>query len=159
LIILNSHGHGVRNILLGMAHRGRLNVLAHVLGKPYARILAEFKDPARAQNSRADLGWTGDIKYHAGARRALKEQKSFGAIVTLPPNPSHLEAVNPIVEGMAHAVGSCVDQPGETHFDAAFSLPILIHGDAALPGQGIVAETLHFARLPVYQTDRNPETA
>ena len=95
---------GVRNILLGMAHRGRLSVLAHVLGKPYAQILAEFKDPARAQNSRADLGWTGDIKYHAGARRALKEQKSFDAIVRLPPNPSHLEAINPIVEGMAHVL-------------------------------------------------------
>jgi 2-oxoglutarate dehydrogenase E1 component len=71
-----------------MAHRGRLNILAHVLGKPYAQILAEFKDPARATNFtlREDLGWTGDVRYHMGARRALRQ----AIVVSMPPNPSHL---------------------------------------------------------------------
>ncbi len=139
---------GVRTILIGMAHRGRLNILAHVLGKPYTQILAEFKDPARAIHFtlREDLGWTGDVKYHLGAQRALRQ----AVVVSMPPNPSHLEAINPVVEGMARAAGTRTDQPGPSQFDPTVSLPILIHGDAAFPGQGIVAETLNFSRLPGY---------
>jgi 2-oxoglutarate dehydrogenase E1 component len=143
---------GIRNVLVGMAHRGRLNVLAHVLGKPYAQILAEFLDPARAQNFREDLGWTGDVKYHLGARRAMKVCEPVNVVVSMPPNASHVEFINPVLEGMARAAGTRVDQPGPPRFDPTVSLPILIHGDAAFPGQGIVAETLNVSRLPGYQT-------
>ena len=142
---------GIRQILIGMAHRGRLNVMAHVLNKPYAQILAEFKDPV-SRNFREDMAWTGDVKYHAGAHRAIKGGAAMDLVVSMPPNPSHLEAVNPIVEGMARAAGTSVDGPGAPTFDPARSVPILIHGDAAFPGQGVVAETLNLSRLPGYST-------
>ncbi|MGQ0603919.1 MAG: 2-oxoglutarate dehydrogenase E1 subunit family protein, partial [Anaerolineales bacterium] len=98
---------GTRHILIGMAHRGRLNVLAHILNKPYAQILAEFKDPARPR-SRADdeLGWTGDVKYHSGARRAVHESRTVDLVISLPPNPSHLVAVYPVIVGMARAAAT-----------------------------------------------------
>src|SRR4051812_45891040 len=143
---------GTRNILIGMAHRGRLNVMAHVLNKPYAQILAEFKEPVSSRGFREDMAWTGDVKYHAGAHRAIKGGRAMDVVISLPPNPSHLEAVDPIVEGMARAAGTLVDAPGAASFDPARSLPILIHGDAAFPGQGVVAETLNLGRLPGYQT-------
>ncbi|MEO8521872.1 MAG: 2-oxoglutarate dehydrogenase E1 component [Acidobacteriota bacterium] len=143
---------GIRNILIGMAHRGRLNVMAHVLNKPYTQILAEFKEPVSSRGFREDMTWTGDVKYHAGAHRALKGGRAMDVVVTLPPNPSHLEAVDPIVEGMARAAGTVVDAPGPAAFDPARSLPILIHGDGAFPGQGVVAETLNLGRLPGYRT-------
>jgi 2-oxoglutarate dehydrogenase E1 component len=145
---------GIRNILIGMAHRGRLNVLAHVLQKPYARILTEFKDPTPGQNFtiREDLSWTGDVRYHLGARRAVPNGAPVKVVISLPPNPSHLEHVNPIVEGMARAAGTRVDAPGPPRFDPAVSLPILVHGDAAFPGQGVVAETLNLSRLAGYHT-------
>jgi 2-oxoglutarate dehydrogenase E1 component len=142
----------IRNILLGMAHRGRLNVMAHVLNKPYAQILAVFKDPIRAHTFRDDLGWTGDVKYHEGARRAVKDGRPIDLVVTLAPNPSHLEAVNPVIEGMARAAGTSVNKPGPAQFDHTVTLPILIHGDAGFPGQGVVAETLNLCRLPGYRT-------
>src|SRR5712692_5634616 len=135
-----------------MAHRGRLNVLAHILNKPYAQILAEFKDPVAPRKFRDDLGWTGDVKYHSGARRASFDGAAVNLNVTVAPNPSHLEAVNPVVEGMARAAGTRVDQPGAPQFDPTHTLPLLIHGDAAFPGQGIVAETLNLSRLPGYWT-------
>ncbi len=141
-----------RNVLIGMAHRARLNVLAHNLQKPYAEILAIFKDPVQARNFREDLGWTGDVKYHLGARRAIKGGQSVGLVITMPPNPSHLEAVNPVAEGMARAAGTVVDKKGPPVFNPARTLPILIHGDAAFSGQGVVAETLNFYRLPGYST-------
>ena len=145
---------GMRNLLIGMAHRGRLNILAHILNKPYAQIMAEFKDPAQGQGRtfRQDLGWTGDVKYHKGLRHALDGDKPFDLVITLPPNPSHLEAVNPVVEGMARAAGTPVDRPGPPRFDPHITLPLLLHGDAAFPGQGIVAETLNLSRLPGYWT-------
>ncbi len=143
---------GTRNILIGMAHRGRLNVMAHVLHKPYAQILAEFKEPVSSRSFREDMAWTGDVKYHAGAHRALKGGREMDVVVSMPPNPSHLEAVDPIVEGMARAAGTVVDNPGPPVFDPTRSLPILIHGDAAFPGQGVVAETLNLGRLPGYET-------
>jgi 2-oxoglutarate dehydrogenase E1 component len=142
----------VRNVLIGMAHRARLNVLAHVLQKPYAEILAIFRDPVQARNFREDLGWTGDVKYHLGAQRAIKGGQEVGLVVTMPPNPSHLEAVNPVAEGMARAAGTVVDKKGAPQFDPTRTLPILIHGDAAFSGQGVVAETLNFYRLPGYST-------
>lgn len=145
---------GIYAILLGMAHRGRLNVLAHILNKPYSQILAEFKDPVEGHNYfiRDELGWTGDVKYHLGARRAVSGGQPVDLVVTMAPNPSHLEAVNPVVEGMARAAGTYVDEPGLPRFNHAVSLPVLIHGDAAFPGQGVVAETLNFSRLPGYYT-------
>ena len=143
---------GTRNILLGMAHRGRLNVMAHVLNKPYAQILAEFKEPVSARSFREDMAWTGDVKYHAGARRAIRDGEEMALVVCMPPNPSHLEAVDPVVLGMARAAGTAVEGPGAPQFDSARSLPVLIHGDAAFPGQGIVAETLNLGRLPGYST-------
>src|SRR5258708_2079087 len=143
---------GIYNILIGMAHRGRLNVLAHILNKPYAQLLAEFKDPVATRKFRDDLGWTGDVKYHMGARRANFDGIAVALNITVAPNPSHLEAVNPVVEGMARAAGTRVDERGAPHFDPTRTLPLLIHRDAAFPGQGIVAETLNLSRLPGYWT-------
>ncbi len=139
---------GISHVLIGMAHRGRLNVLAHVLSKPYAQILAEFKDPVHQRNGyRIDLGWTGDVKYHSGARRTVRS-----LTVSMAPNPSHLEFVDPVVEGMARAAGTNVAHRGPAQFDSGRTLPVLIHGDAAFPGQGIVAETLNLSRLDGYDT-------
>lgn len=134
----------VKSVLIGMAHRGRLNVLAHVLNKPYADILREFKDPISdiQINASGYLGKTGDVKYHKGARRSLR-----GLQINIAANPSHLELVNPVVSGMARAAGSKIDAPGAPFFDPDAALPIQIHGDAAFPGQGTVAETLNFANL------------
>jgi 2-oxoglutarate dehydrogenase E1 component len=142
---------GIGQIMIGMAHRGRLNVMAHVLNKPYAQILAEFKDPV-SKTFREDMAWTGDVKYHAGAHRAIKGGAAMDLVVSMPPNPSHLEAVDPVVEGMARAAGTSVEGPGAPKFDPARTVPILIHGDAAFPGQGVVAETLNLSRLPGYST-------
>ena len=142
----------IPNILIGMAHRGRLNVLAHVLNEPYQQILAQLKDVLGGRHFREYLGWTGDVKYHLGARRAIRGGKAVDVVVSMPPNPSHLEAIDPVVEGMARAAGTRVDRPGPPRFDSARTLPILIHGDAAFPGQGVVAETLNLYRLPGYRT-------
>lgn len=153
----------VQQILIGMGHRGRLNVLAHVLNKPYSELLAEFKDPPKTSKFRGDLGWTGDVKYHSGASRAMAGnsrdagsgaqtgERSPTLIISMAPNPSHLEAVDPVVLGMARAGGTRVDQPGAPKFDPMRTLPLLIHGDASFPGQGVVAETLNLFRLPGYQ--------
>lgn len=141
----------IYTILLGMAHRGRLNVLAHVLRKPYAQILAEFKDPVNEKSTGMGFpGWTGDVKYHQGGLRPVKPDEPDRLVVSMAPNPSHLELVNPVVAGMARAAGTNVNQPGAPQFDFQISLPILIHGDASFSGQGIVPETLNFYRLPGY---------
>jgi len=149
---------GIYTVLLGMAHRGRLNVLAHTLNLPYEEILTQFKDPDPSEHDihRNTLGWTGDVKYHAGARHTLDiDQKAHkdavDVVVKLAPNPSHLEHVNPVVAGMARAAGTFVEEPGHPRFDHSITLPLLIHGDAAFPGQGIVAETLNFYRLRGYR--------
>ena len=148
-ILCGAADQGIRHTMLGMAHRGRLNVLAHVLDKPYSQILAEFKDPVQARTWRIDLGWMGDVKYHSGARTEAPGGEMF---VTMAPNPSHLEAVDPVVVGMARAAGTNASQPGAPVFDGGLTLPILIHGDMAFPGQGIVAETLNLSRLAGYDT-------
>jgi len=150
-IMAGAAGTGTRHMMLGMAHRGRLNVLAHILQKPYAQILAEFKDPIAVQMLRMDLGFMGDVKYHAGG---TTESPAGGHMwVSMAPNPSHLEAVNPVVAGMARAAGTLADRAGAPIFDGAMTLPVLIHGDSAFPGQGIVAETLNLSRLDGYHTD------
>jgi 2-oxoglutarate dehydrogenase E1 component len=149
---------GTRTIVLGMAHRGRLNVLAHVLGKPYAQILAEFEGrlPGQAGRGadRTDEGWTGDVKYHAGGRRRIRaDGVARGSVtVVLAPNPSHLEFVDPVVLGMARAAGGDRRGGQAPQRDEAATLGVLIHGDASFPGQGVVAETLNLSRLPAYQT-------
>jgi len=143
---------GACTVLIGMAHRGRLNVLAHVLNKPYSEILAEFKDPVRADIAAEELGYTGDVKYHKGARHRVADEIPSCLVITMPPNPSHLEAIDPVVEGMTRAVGTRVDHPGQPRFDPRLSVPVLIHGDAAFPGQGVVAETLNLSRLCGYWT-------
>ncbi len=151
LLTLATHS-GISSIIIGMAHRGRLNVLAHVLQLPYAAIFAEFKDPARHRNSRVDLDWTGDVKYHRGAFTIQQNSSPRDVEIFLAPNPSHLEAIDPVVEGMARASGTDRQQIGKPKFDPSVALPILIHGDASFPGQGIVAETLNFSRLDGYST-------
>jgi 2-oxoglutarate dehydrogenase E1 component len=155
-IIKQAAETGIFNILIGMAHRGRLNLLAHVLQKPIDQILAEFKDPLRRRSMQNEPdGWSGDVKYHAGARRSIdtdNDPSTVELFVQMAPNPSHLEAVNPVVEGMARAAGTRTAQPGPAVFDPAVTLPVLIHGDAAFPGQGVVAETLNLYRLPGYHT-------
>jgi 2-oxoglutarate dehydrogenase E1 component len=151
-VIAEAAEAGIGHILVGMAHRGRLNVMAHVLNKPYTQILAEFKDPVSSKNFREDMAWTGDVKYHAGAHRAIGGGREMDLVVSMPPNPSHLEAVDPVVAGMARAAGTTTGEPGASRFDPARSVPILIHGDASFPGQGVVAETLNLGRLPGYDT-------
>ena len=143
---------GICTLLIGMAHRGRLNVLAHILKKPYTDILTEFRDPKWNFSGLDQLGWTGDVKYHKGATRELREGQEVRLVITLAPNPSHLEHVNPVIEGMARSAGSKTDQRGAPTFFPLAALPVLIHGDAAFPGEGITAETLNFSKLDGYET-------
>ena len=143
---------GVREVVIGMAHRGRLNVLTHVLGKSYAAILAAFEgSKAKAFSADKDDAVSGDVKYHLGARLAeAADGRTVEVPLVLAPNPSHLEFVNPVVEGMARASQDARSAPGAPTRDALGSMPILLHGDAAFPGQGIVAETLNLSGLPGY---------
>jgi 2-oxoglutarate dehydrogenase E1 component len=137
--------------IIGMAHRGRLNVLAHVLQKPYIQILAEFADPKGRATTWDELGWTGDVKYHIGAERSPRKDQKMDMLIHMPANPSHLEMVDPVITGMARAANTKVDVPGAPRYFHNASLPIMIHGDASFSGQGIVAETLNFSRVPGYQ--------
>ncbi|MGO8670713.1 MAG: 2-oxoglutarate dehydrogenase E1 component [Capsulimonadaceae bacterium] len=157
-IINDASECGTREIVIGMAHRGRLNVLAHILGKPYAQIIAEFqvakkdvhlKDDAFPAAGPGNRGWTGDVKYHLGAE---VQYSGHGARmpITLAPNPSHLEYVNPVIVGRARAAQEARNKGPKPHQDPTASLAILIHGDAAFPGQGIVAETLNLSQLAGY---------
>ncbi|HEU5090080.1 MAG TPA: thiamine pyrophosphate-dependent enzyme, partial [Roseiflexaceae bacterium] len=147
---------GTHEVMIGMAHRGRLNVLVHILGKPYKDVLAEFlaagRDASQSPAGRGAIGWVGDVKYHLGARRGFREAGIEEMPITLAPNPSHLEFVNPVVEGRARAVQEDRSRPGEPAREQRASLPILIHGDAAFPGQGIVSETLNLSNLRGYDT-------
>ncbi|RKP46729.1 2-oxoglutarate dehydrogenase E1 component [Cohnella endophytica] len=149
---------GARHIAMGMAHRGRLNVLAHVLGKPYGNIFAEFhnspnKNLIPSEGSIGiNYGWTGDVKYHLGANRSVQSGQTAETRITLANNPSHLEYVNPVVGGFARAAQEDRSKPGypEQNLDSAAS--IVIHGDAAFSGEGIVAETLNFSNLKGYMS-------
>ncbi|WP_025692394.1 2-oxoglutarate dehydrogenase E1 component [Paenibacillus zanthoxyli] len=148
---------GAEHILMGMAHRGRLNVLAHILGKPYDIIFSEFhhspnKELFPSEGSMGiNYGWTGDVKYHLGADRAFHEGETVRARLTLANNPSHLEFVNPVVEGFARAAQEDRRAPGLPGLDTNKAIAVLIHGDAAFPGEGIVAETLNIGKLQGYQ--------
>jgi 2-oxoglutarate dehydrogenase E1 component len=151
-------GEGVRNVLIGMAHRGRLSVLAHVLNKPYSKIFSEFQHSyAKQQGPSEDLvdiseGWTGDVKYHLGRNRFVEGPNAFSTRITLANNPSHLEFVNPVVEGFARAAQEDRQKSGYPEQDVKKAFAILVHGDAAFPGQGIVAETLNLGGLKGYRT-------
>jgi 2-oxoglutarate dehydrogenase E1 component len=145
--------HGAERMVLGMAHRGRLNVLAHLLQKPLVKIFGEFEgwlDPAMAQGS-------GDVKYHLGAEAEVTTASGRVVRVELACNPSHLEAVAPVVEGMARARQEALPQPqgetaGRSPAPSACVLPVLVHGDAAFAGQGVVFETLQMSQLHGYRT-------
>src|SRR2546426_48283 len=142
---------GAHEVVIGMAHRGRLNVLAHTIGRPYETILREFEGERTLDAVGVDPeGGTGDVKYHLGAE-GTRSTASGPITVTLAANPSHLEAVDPVVEGRTRAEQT--DRATrEGRHDARVALPILIHGDASFPGQGIVAETLNLANLAGYTT-------
>ncbi|MEZ5100313.1 MAG: 2-oxoglutarate dehydrogenase E1 component [Thermoleophilia bacterium] len=140
---------GARKAVIGMAHRGRLNVLAHILDRPYRALVQEFEGERviTAVHTEGEER-TGDVKYHLGAE--ARRETAHGPIdVVLAANPSHLEAVNPVVEGETRAVQT--DHVTGEH-DPTAAIAILIHGDAAFPGQGVVAETLNLQDLPGYHT-------
>jgi multifunctional 2-oxoglutarate metabolism enzyme len=150
--MIRAAGAGARELVLGMAHRGRLNVLAHTVGRPYQTILVEFEGE---QNPDADTampeGGTGDVKYHHGASGTYRLPDGKGVTVTLSPNPSHLEVVDPVIEGRTRADQTSRKGPEPIH-DPTVVMPVLIHGDAAFPAQGVVAETLNLQALPGYST-------
>lgn len=136
---------GAHEVIIGMAHRGRLNVLTHVVGRPYAAIIAEF------EGAHAGFGTTGDVKYHLGAEGTFATPSGQPLNVTLLPNPSHLEFISPVVLGNARARQT--DRKNRVpHRKPESVLPILIHGDAAFIGQGVVPETLNLADLLGYRT-------
>src|SRR4051794_19225154 len=142
---------GAHEVVIGMAHRGRLNVLAHVIGRPYETILREFEGERTIEAVTSDPeGGTGDVKYHLGAEGS-RSTSSGDLTVTLAANPSHLEAVDPVVEGRTRAEQTDRSTREGRH-DPRVALPVLVHGDAAFPAQGIVAETLNLAELEGYAT-------
>ncbi len=146
--------NGIAALELGMAHRGRLNVLAHLVGMPYGELLRKFEgERALAAVDQTDLekDGMGDVKYHLGANGSLRTPT--GQIeIRLASNPSHLEAVNAVVEGMTRARQSAHTRAGEPVRDERQTLAVLVHGDAAFPGQGSVAEVLNLQQLSGYTT-------
>ncbi len=142
---------GTCEAVMGMAHRGRLNVLAHILGVSYETLLAEFEGGREVEETLAPKGGTGDVKYHHGATGTFETWRGQEIDVTLMPNPSHLEAVDPVVEGNARARQTNRSGP-KPSYDTVCTVPILIHGDGAFAAQGVVAETINLARLEGYST-------
>lgn len=134
---------GVEEVVIGMAHRGRLNVLANIMGKTYEHIFNEFEGNAQPDMTMGD----GDVKYHMGYSSQINTRSGKAVNVKLSPNPSHLEAVNPLVEGFSRAKADIL-----YHSDTSKVLPILIHGDAALPGQGVSYEVIQMSQLKGYDT-------
>jgi 2-oxoglutarate dehydrogenase E1 component len=141
-IINKSAEYGTEEVVMGMAHRGRLNVLANILGKTYEQIFTEFEGTSIPDQSFGD----GDVKYHLGYSSQVKATGGQNLYLKLVPNPSHLECVNPVLEGFARAKVDMLYQ------DYNKILPILIHGDAAVVGQGVVYETVQMSQLPGYFT-------
>jgi 2-oxoglutarate dehydrogenase E1 component len=136
--------HGVEQIVMGMAHRGRLNVLANILGKDYEFLFNEFAENYVPNSTMGD----GDVKYHLGYESVVTTSTGPKIGISLAPNPSHLEAVDPVVEGKARAWQRRLNDTGER----TKVLPVLLHGDASFIGQGIVAETLNLSQLQGYRT-------
>jgi len=140
--------NNTRHVVMGMAHRGRLSVIAHVVNRTYESLLVEFEQ----SKDRLEAGdVTGDVKYHAEAEGTYVTPNGKQVSVTLLANPSHLEAVDPVVEGWTRAEQTRRKGP-QSHFDRTGTVPILIHGDAAFPAQGVVAEVLNLAKLEGYTT-------
>ncbi|HEX6306828.1 MAG TPA: 2-oxoglutarate dehydrogenase E1 component [Longimicrobiales bacterium] len=145
LAIERAAAAGAREVAIGMAHRGRLNVLAHVLGMPYADIIAKF------EGIHAQMAGTGDVKYHLGAEGTYATRTGEPLTVMLAPNPSHLEFVHAVIEGVTRAKQT--DRTTrELRQNENLVVPIIIHGDAAFSGQGVVPETLNLSRLRGYRT-------
>ncbi len=142
-IIDHGAGIGAEQVIMNMAHRGRLNVLAHVLNKPYESMLAEFMGTTAATPQMGD----GDVKYHLGYANERSLSQGLKAKVSLVPNPSHLELINPIMQGIVRAKQSIFGDKGRGRV-----VPISMHGEAAFTGQGIVAETLNLSELHGYRT-------
>ncbi|MGH7498478.1 MAG: thiamine pyrophosphate-dependent enzyme, partial [Gemmatimonadales bacterium] len=152
LTIERAADSGARDVVVGMAHRGRLNVLAHTVGRPYETIFAEFEGGRNVEAGQlTPEGGTGDVKYHHGAEGAYVTPKGKAITVTLCPNPSHLEFVAPVVDGRARA-RQTQRRGRDAHHDPSAALPVTIHGDAAFAGQGVVAETLNLGALKGYRT-------
>lgn len=145
--LMISHGEdlGIQEFVIGMAHRGRLNVLANIFKKDPVRIFTEFEGKEYEDND--DGEFSGDVKYHLGYSTEVKSEKGNRMQLTLSPNPSHLEAVGPVVEGMTRAFAE------ENHgSDYKKITPVVIHGDAAIAGQGVVYEVVQMAKLDGYKT-------
>ncbi len=142
---------GAREVVIGMAHRGRLNVLAHNLGRPYDTIFAEFEGASTLEAvTTIPQGGTGDVKYHHGADGSYQLADGESVIVRLESNPSHLEYVSPVVAGATRAAQTTRQGP-HAHHDTNAAMPIVLHGDAAFPGQGVVAETLNLQAIDGYR--------
>jgi len=141
---------GAREVVIGMAHRGRLNVLAHNLGRAYESIFAEFEGSKTLEPiTTLPQGGTGDVKYHHGAEGSYQVADGESVIVRLESNPSHLEFVAPVAAGATRAAQTSRQGP-HAHQDTNAAIPIILHGDAAFPGQGVVAETLNLQALDGY---------
>jgi 2-oxoglutarate dehydrogenase E1 component len=144
-----SHANGAREVVIGMAHRGRLNVLAHNLGRAYETIFREFEGASSIEAvTTIPQGGTGDVKYHHGAQGSYQVGEE-SIIVRLESNPSHLEYVAPVVSGATRAIQTSRQGP-HAHLDTNAAVPIILHGDAAFPGQGVVAETFNLQGLDGY---------
>jgi 2-oxoglutarate dehydrogenase E1 component len=145
--LMVSHGEsmGIKEFVVGMAHRGRLNVLANIFKKDPVRIFTEFEGKEYEDND--DGEFSGDVKYHLGYSTMLRSEKGAEMQLTLSPNPSHLEAVGPVVEGMTRAFA---ENNHESNYKKI--TPLIIHGDAAIAGQGVVYEVVQMAKLDGYKT-------
>jgi 2-oxoglutarate dehydrogenase E1 component len=151
-LIEQASQQGAREVVIGMAHRGRLNVLAHTVGRPYESIFAEFEGGRHVEGGApSPEDGTGDVKYHHGAEGAYRTRNGKVVTVTLSPNPSHLEFVGPVVDGRARAEQT-TRKGKEPHQDPTTAVPVIIHGDAAFIGQGVVGETLNLGALKGYRT-------
>ena len=150
-LIRLSAAHGGQEVVIGMAHRGRLNVLAHNLGRAYDTIFAEFEGASTLEVvTTIPQGGTGDVKYHHGTQGNYSLPDGSSIQVNLESNPSHLEYVSPVVEGATRAAQTSRHGP-HAHQDTNAAVPIVIHGDASFPGQGVVSETLNLQALDGYK--------
>jgi 2-oxoglutarate decarboxylase len=150
-LIQLSAAHGGQEVVVGMAHRGRLNVLAHNLGRAYDTIFAEFEGASTLEAvTTIPQGGTGDVKYHHGTQGTYQLPEGGTIRVNLESNPSHLEYVSPVVEGATRAAQTSRKGP-HAHQDTNAAVPIVIHGDASFPGQGVVAETFNLQALDGYK--------
>jgi 2-oxoglutarate dehydrogenase E1 component len=142
---------GANQIVIGMAHRGRLNVITHVVGRPVESILGEFEGMTESAGDEDWIETAGDVKYHLGAEGTYTTLSGREVAITLAANPSHLEQVNAVVEGGTRA-RQTIRQGRDAHHDSSLAVPVLVHGDAAFPGQGVVAETLNLNGLAGFAT-------